>query len=79
MRPIVTWPAGVDGIGEPLIKLCYVVRNWREFADTVTKLLTTSLDSELSATEYAAIRTGLSTQAAYHELETWLGQRNCGK
>ena len=74
MRPIVTWPAGVDGIGEPLIKLCYVVRNWREFSDTVTNLLTTTLDSELSVTDYAAIRAGLSTQAVYHELETWLGQ-----
>lgn len=74
MRPIVTWPAGVDGIHGPLVKLCYVVENWPGFANTVIRLLTLGLDNELSGENVAAIQAELSTQAIYRELEAWLEQ-----
>ena len=41
LRPMVTWPAGVDGLDPALAARCIVVRDWYEFANAVVDVLTT--------------------------------------
>lgn len=38
LRPLVTWPSGVDGMGNEIIRFCHVAHNWYEFACHVIKL-----------------------------------------
>jgi FkbM family methyltransferase len=76
MRPIVTWPHGVDGIGEPLIRLCHVAENWYEFSQEVIALLANKEDGADQAADRLTIRAGLQADVVYRELESWLAECN---
>jgi hypothetical protein len=41
LRPIVTWPAGIDGLDPQLAARCVVARDWYEFSNAVVDALTT--------------------------------------
>jgi hypothetical protein len=40
LRPVVTWPAGVEGLDPMLSALCLVARDWYEFSEQVIGVLT---------------------------------------
>jgi glycosyltransferase involved in cell wall biosynthesis len=70
-RPIVTFPAGVEGITEPLLTICHVARDWYEFAGKVIALLD-PVQGMLSAGERQIIKDVLEPSAVYKELDGWL-------
>ena len=70
-RPIVTFPNGVEGIGEPLLNMCHVARDWYEFTEKVTALLD-PIQSILSADEHRLIKDVLEPGVVYKELDDWL-------
>jgi glycosyltransferase involved in cell wall biosynthesis len=71
VRPIVTFPNGVEGIGEPLLGLCHVVTDWYEFAEKVIVLLDKASDA-WSGGKRQIIKTLLEPSAVYAELDRWL-------
>ena len=76
MRPIVNWPHGVDGIGEPLIRLCRVAENWHDFAQKVIALLANKKNDANQAADRSIIRAALEADVVYRELESWLAECN---
>ena len=70
-RPIVTFPAGVEGIDEPLLNMCHVASDWYEFAEKVTALLD-PVHGMLSAGEHQIIKDILEPSTVYKELDGWL-------
>jgi hypothetical protein len=39
LRPVVTWPAGIDGLPSELVRFCIVAKDWFEFALETIRLL----------------------------------------
>jgi hypothetical protein len=39
LRPIVTWPNGIDGVSRELAELCMVASDWQSFANRVVDTL----------------------------------------
>lgn len=70
-RPIVTFPAGAEGIRQPLLNMCYVASDWYEFAEKVIALLDPA-HRMVSAGEHQMIRSVLEPSAVYKELDGWL-------
>src|ERR1043165_3105729 len=71
LRPIVTFPTGIEGIGEPLRELCHVASDWYEFAQKVIALLDTAGDAPVRG-KRRLIRSLLEPGAVYVELDRWL-------
>lgn len=76
MRPIVTWPHGVDGIGDPLIRQCHVAENWYDFAEKVIALLSNKKKDANQAADQSIIRSALEADVVYRELGSWLAECN---
>ena len=74
LRPVVTWPHGVDGIGEPLIGLCHVVDNWYAFGEKVITLLSPANDVAAQTADKEAIRAALQADEVYRALGSWLSR-----
>ena len=72
LRPIVTWPTGVEGLPETLKTLCDVVDNWYEFGPRVVSRLTTDRAESFTAEEVRQIATATSPETVYTELSTVL-------
>jgi hypothetical protein len=70
-RPIVTFPAGAEGIRQPLLNMCYVAADWYVFAEKVIALLDPA-HRMVSAGEHQMIRSLLEPGAVYKELDGWL-------
>jgi hypothetical protein len=70
-RPIVTFPNGAEGVGEPLLKLCRVASDWYQFAENVLAVLDAPSDG-LAPDERETIKTNLAPNAVYRELDVWL-------
>jgi hypothetical protein len=68
LRPIVTWPAGVDGLPFELESLCDVARDWYEFASRVVARLTCDGQETFSPAEQEVIRRATSPDLVYQEL-----------
>lgn len=68
-RPIVTWPAGVDGIANELRQHCVVVTDLYEFYLEISKALSQSPREAFSAEQRSRIRYCLSGLVTYRELE----------
>jgi len=71
LRPIVTFPNGVEGIGEPLLDLCHVAADWYEFAEKTIALLGRAGDARIDG-KRELIRSLLTPDAVYAELDRWL-------
>ena len=67
-RPLVTWPAGVEGLDPELASLCCVVRDWFEFHQQVTRILLDSRATWYSPPEQSNIRRLLSPANVYRSL-----------
>jgi glycosyltransferase involved in cell wall biosynthesis len=72
LRPVVTFPHGVDGIAEPLLGMCHVASDWYEFAEKVVQLLQTDANVGPSRAECDAIKSYLAPHMVYRELDAWL-------
>jgi hypothetical protein len=70
-RPIVTFPAGVEGINAPLLNMCHVASDWYEFAEKVAALLD-PVHAVASTGERQIIKDVLEPSAVYKELNGWL-------
>lgn len=70
-RPIVTFPNGAEGVGEPLLKICHVVSDWYQFAEKVLAVLDAP-SAGLVPGERETIRNSLAPNAVYQDLDGWL-------
>jgi hypothetical protein len=69
LRPIVTWPAGVDGLDPELAALCHVASDWYAFSEQVIRVLTTRTHPGFTASERAAIARLVSPEHVYASLD----------
>lgn len=69
LRPIVTWPAGVDGLDPQLAARCAVARDWYEFSNAVTGALTARGSSRFTDEDRAVVAELLSADATYASLD----------
>lgn len=69
LRPLVTWPNGVDGLDPALAALCCVARDWWEFHQSVAKILLDPRERWFGNQEQGVIEDSLSPTAVYAALE----------
>jgi hypothetical protein len=72
LRPIVTWPTGVDGLSRELSSLCDVVEDWYEFGPRVAARLVVDRDEAFSQAERRLIERATSPDTVYGELSVGL-------
>jgi len=73
-RPLVTWPAGVDGVSPELRRYCDVAEDLYTFYLHVTKRLSERRETAMDDDERAMIEARLSPQRVYAELGEVLGR-----
>jgi glycosyltransferase involved in cell wall biosynthesis len=74
LRPVVAWPAGVDGIGADFLPFCRVASDWAEFADQVVTLLRdSSVHTALEKRRHILART-MSAKSVYRPLRHALAE-----
>jgi hypothetical protein len=69
LRPIVTWPAGVDGMEAELAKLCQPVTDWRQFSRQVVEILSDPRREWFSHAQEELIRRHLAAEHVYSHLD----------
>ena len=69
LRPIVTWPAGIDGLDPRLAARCVVARDWYEFANAVVDALTTRDGRRFTDDDRAVIAELVSPETTYAALD----------
>jgi hypothetical protein len=69
LRPIVTWPAGVDGLDPRLAARCVIAHDWYEFGKLVVDALTTRREAPFTAEDRAVIAGLLSPETIYAQLD----------
>ncbi len=75
LRPIVTWPAGVDGLDPALAALCHVASDWYAFSEHVIRALSTRAHAGFTAEERAVIARLVSPEHVYASLDAAFGTR----
>jgi glycosyltransferase involved in cell wall biosynthesis len=68
LRPLVTWPAGIDGLDPALAARCIVARDWYEFANAVVDVLTRS-DRRFTEDDRAVVAELVSPETTYAALD----------
>jgi hypothetical protein len=68
LRPIVTFPTGVDGLHLELRRLCDVVQDWPEFSSSVVRRLLDHRERAFSSAEAERIERLTSPAVVYAEL-----------
>jgi hypothetical protein len=69
LRPIVTWPGGVDGLDTRLAARCLVARDWYEFANFVGDALAIQRERQFTANDRAEIADLVSAETTYGALD----------
>jgi hypothetical protein len=69
LRPIVTWPAGVDGLDPRLAARCDIAHDWYEFANLVIDGLLTARHRRFTAEDRALIAELVSSETVYAALD----------
>jgi hypothetical protein len=69
MRPVVTWPGGVEGLDPRLASLCRIAGDWHEFHHELIEVLDGSRTSNFDEANQSAIRTLLSSAVVYRDFE----------
>ncbi|MGA3211064.1 MAG: glycosyltransferase [Terriglobales bacterium] len=72
LRPLVTWPSGVDGVDPEMRKLCHVATDWYSFTRQVIDLCSDDRALKTLANELANIQNRFSADAVYAALGTKL-------
>jgi hypothetical protein len=70
LRPVVTWPAGIDGVDPKLATFCLLARDWYEFSTHVISGLTRPDGEGLTAADRAVISELVSPEHVYASLDT---------
>jgi hypothetical protein len=68
LRPVVTWPAGVEGLDPMLAALCLVARDWYEFSEQVIGVLTRAPSEGFTARDRAVIAAHVAPDHVYASL-----------
>jgi SAM-dependent methyltransferase len=68
LRPVVTWPAGVDGIGPEGRPFCHVATHWFGFAQILIALLTNEGKADAIGKTRDALATAVSSEQVYAPL-----------
>jgi hypothetical protein len=68
LRPIVTWPAGVEGLDPRLAARCVVARDWYEFSHLVVDALMKEPEASFTLDDRAVIAELVSSDAVYASL-----------
>jgi hypothetical protein len=68
LRPIVTWPTGVDGLPREVADLCDTVHDWFEFSGRVAARLLTDRESAFSEADRHVIEHATSPKTVYADL-----------
>jgi hypothetical protein len=83
LRPVVGWPAGVDGFRPELADLCLTARDWPQFAGDVLSILRSPRQEWFSAEQKNEIRRLLSPDTIYEPLlrllDTYSEQQNLAR
>jgi hypothetical protein len=74
LRPMVTWPTGVEGLPDDVISLCDVVHDWFEFGNRVAAKLAASEQEAFSSDDRRLIERSTSPQHVYADLVAKLRQ-----
>jgi hypothetical protein len=69
LRPIVTWPAGVEGLDPRLAARCLVARDWYEFANVVGDALAAGRERQFTAHDRTLIADLVSPERTYGALD----------
>lgn len=73
LRPIVSWPAGIDGVGLEGRRFCHVAQDWSDFAGHLIRLLLDTTDVTAMGEHREALAQALSSEAVYAPLRHVLG------
>jgi hypothetical protein len=68
LRPIITWPNGIDGLAPELAALCEVAFDWYDFARRVIRVLTTDGPRPFSKVDRDTIIRLTSPKTVYRSL-----------
>ena len=68
LRPIVTWPTGVDGLPDSLVDLCDIVHDWFEFGSRVVTRLVTDRERAFSPADQQTVERAISPKTVYADL-----------
>jgi len=68
LRPVVTWPAGVDGLHPKLAAGCVVTHDWFEFSNAVVEALERRASESAAAANRAVIAGLVSDETTYAAL-----------
>jgi glycosyltransferase involved in cell wall biosynthesis len=68
LRPIVTWPNGVDGLSPRLASFCHIVGDWYAFSTKVGDILLDERENWFSIEDREAIAREGATDVVYGEL-----------
>ncbi len=68
LRPVVSWPSGVDGFQPELAAMCHTARDWPAFAAHVVSILRSPAQNWFSAEQQARIRHLLAPDTIYRPL-----------
>lgn len=75
LRPLVTWPSGVDGVAPELRALCDVVTDWHQFTEAVIRLLRDDGAAERVVAARPTVERLLSPDQVFLELARELDRR----
>ena len=70
LRPIVTWPAGIDGLDPRLAARCIVARDWYEFSNAVVDALTQRGGRQYTDDDRAVVAELVSPESTYAALDS---------
>jgi len=69
LRPVVTWPAGVDGLHPRLAAGCVVTQDWFAFSNAVVEALARPTAESVAATNHTVIAGLVSPETTYAALD----------
>ena len=78
LRPLVTWPSGVDGVSPELRELCECVTDWYAFSEAVIRMLTDDDAARRVSANRERIAELLSPDAVFAELDADLASLHAG-
>jgi len=78
LRPLVTWPSGVDGVETDVRSLCYVATDWYGFARHVIDLCNSEDASRILISNRDEILQRFSPDSIYGELNAALSSVHAG-
>jgi hypothetical protein len=70
LRPVVTWPAGVEGLDPKLAALCLVARDWYEFSEQVIGVLTRASSGVFTTADRSLIAELVAPEHVYAALDS---------